>query len=102
MLSPPPAFWQLVSPFAHSRCSIFVAHWCLVQVKEQVAFAGPDSVVSGSRPKLAVPDPAATKWEVGVVGLCICIAEVVAERLRRGAGEDEVTFLTVVFVHADS
>ena len=70
-----------------------MVHWCLVQVKEEVAFAGPDSVV---------PDPAATGWEVGVVGVCICIAELVAEGLRCDVGEDEVTFLIVIFIHTDS
>ena len=37
---------QLVSPFARSCCGIFTVYWCLVQVKEEVAFAGLDSVVS--------------------------------------------------------
>jgi len=57
-------------------------------------------LVFGVRAKLAVPDPAATGWEVGIVG--VCIAELVAEGLRCDVGEDEVTFLIVIFVHTDS
>jgi hypothetical protein len=49
-----------------------------------------------ARAKLAIPNPAATVWEVGVVGVCICIAELVAEGLRCDAGEDEIAFLIAI------
>jgi hypothetical protein len=61
-----------------------MVYCCLVPVKEEVAFAGSDSVVL---------DLAAIGWDVGVVGVCLCIAELVAEGLRCDVGEDEVTSL---------
>jgi len=93
---------QLVSPFARSRCGIFTVHWCLTQVKEEVAFAGPDSVLSIWGTCEACSTRPSGDWVGGWHCRCLYIAELVAEGLRCDVGEDEVTFLIVIFVHTDS
>ena len=91
-----PAPSQVASALTCICTGVLAMYRCLVQIEQEVAFAGPGRIVIGASTELAVPDITAARCEGGVFGISVHIAKVFTEGLGCDAGGDEIELIVAV------